>query len=415
MSRNVVHVTVDSLRSDHCGFLGYEGDTTPNLDGIAADGITFENAIAPGSNTPSSMPAIFTGEEIPGVEYGVARREAIRRHVARHQTIQERLSRRGYHTIAFTSNPFTSRYFGFDDGFDEFNDFLSSERTLTNRIVSRWMAGESVAGLRFGANMLGYGDLSTTWEDFYDELLESVAATDEPFYLWVFLLEPHWPYQPPPRFREAVSLLETYYYNWVRSKLSNATPSESGVEALRSLYDGTIRHVDEFVERVTSDLAAADPVWIFHSDHGEAFGEHGTYGHGEYLYEENIRVPLLLWNADGPTADRVRDPVSLCSLPDMIDDVSDGTESVDAWKYTRPWLTVDALEQSAVRGRQWKFLRERRQGTFYDLRTDPAEQSGCEDHALSDLCHRIIDTRSGQRAERKRVEHAITKLDRQSL
>lgn len=384
--------------------MGYEGDTTPTLDELAADGIVFENAIAPGPNTPSSMPSVFTGEHIFGIDRGIAMRDRIRKHVSRTPTIAERLSKRGYTTVGFTTNPFTSRHFGFDAGFDEFTDFLSTRNRLSNRIVSRWMKGEFIAGLRFGINMLGYGDLSTTWEEFYDDVVSTLRTVEEPFFLWIFLLEPHWPYYPPKRFRDDASLFEMYYHNWVRSKLSNSTPGESGTERLRSLYDGTIRHVDEFFERLATDLRSRDPVFVFHSDHGEAFGERGLYGHGQYLYEENIHVPLVIGNVDRATG--VEEPISIGQLPAMIMDIADGSSELEADSYTRPWVPAYAAGKEAIRGAGWKCISESDEREFYDLRTDPGEQNGSADERVIRALERVVTHHRSDKDERTRITQA---------
>jgi arylsulfatase len=406
--RSIVLVTVDSLRADHCSFMGYGRETTPALDALASEGLVFEHAVAPGPSTPESMPVIFTGNRVHDVT-GVASRDVIHQHLSRTRTIPERLAGRGYTTIGFTANPFTSRYFGFDRGFDRFEDFLSADRTLKNRIVSRWIEGESVAGLRFAINMIGRGDVSTTWGAFYDELLACVGAAPEPFFLWVFLLEPHWPYRPPKRYRTDASLPEMYYYNWLASNLSNATPSANAHDGLRSLYDGTIRHVDEFVGLLTRDLRERDPIVVVHADHGEAFGEHGSYGHGEHLYEENVHVPFVIGNVgdvdDVDNGHRIGEPISLRSLPSILESLADGEKAFRGHEheFTRSWVTAHAGESAAVRGRDWKLLRERDRSAFYDLRADPRETAPRADDRLAELCDRILRTERRDRSERARI------------
>ena len=143
MSQNIVLVTVDSLRADHCSFAGYDRETTPALDEMAADGLVFENAIAPGAITPESLPAIFTGRypATPSDDGGriATTRGQIRRHMQVCDTLPERLSRLGYTTGAFTPNPWTSRYFGFDQGFDRFEDFMDAD--ISSSIWERMLAG----------------------------------------------------------------------------------------------------------------------------------------------------------------------------------------------------------------------------------------------------------------------------------
>lgn len=110
--RNIVLVSIDSLRADHCGFMGYDRGTTPNLDRLANEGVVFVNAIAPGPATPQSMPAIFTGAHpyaaVDSEKFDT--RKNIKHHLNRSRTIPEQLTELGYTTAGFSPNPFTSRY-----------------------------------------------------------------------------------------------------------------------------------------------------------------------------------------------------------------------------------------------------------------------------------------------------------------
>ncbi len=372
---NIVLVTVDSLRADHCGFMGYEKDTTPNLDAMAEEGLVFENAIAPGPATPESMPAIFTGHPLSLHADGFTERQArIRSHVEQFQTIPEWFRRHGYTTVGYTPNPFMSRHFGFDLGFDHFEDFLDPDGSgIRSRIMSRWANDEFVAGLRLGVNMLGVGDISMTWENYYEELLERIDGISGPFFLWVFLLEPHWPYRPPRRYRET-STVDMYRLNWRRAPASSSSPNESDRDRLVSLYDGAIKHVDECVDRLCSDLSSFDPTVVFHADHGEAFGEHGTFGHSPQVYEENVHVPFLIWGAG--RSERVQEPVSLDRIPGILRRVSDDRRAVSGPR--RAWAKMSVRDTEAYRAESWKLIRDSEGCEFYDLGVDPAESEPVE-------------------------------------
>jgi arylsulfatase len=128
---NIVLVTIDSLRADYCGYIDDDSTATPTLDRLAEEGLAFETAIAPGPSTPESMPAVFTGEyPIDGDENTLAAwRDRIRRHMRTRDPLASRLSRAGYETAAFTPNPFTSRHFAFDQGFDRFQILSTSHTT----------------------------------------------------------------------------------------------------------------------------------------------------------------------------------------------------------------------------------------------------------------------------------------------
>jgi len=377
VSRNIVLVSIDSIRADHCGYSGYSRNTTPELDTLAQEGIIYTNAIAPGQATPASMPAIFTGTYQTNVEgcWGLEQREGVRAHLGAHSTIPERLKRQGYSTAGFTPNPYTSRYFGFSRGFDHFEDFLDRSSLLgrmRNRIVSRWVEGEFVAGLRFGLNMLGWGDISMSWESYYDRLLSRVQSMSEPFFLWVFLLEPHWPYRPSKEHRNGRSTWEMYNLNWKASPLSDTTPNADDETGINDLYNGAVREADRFLGRIREDLASYDPVYVIHGDHGEALGERGNWGHGS-LYDEVIRVPLVVANAgDEASVDR---PTSLRMLSRLIETIGQD-DSVDWESLGKPYvLSKTRRDAYAIRGRDWKFYERDGTASFFDLEADPGELS----------------------------------------
>jgi arylsulfatase len=271
------------------------------------------------------MPQTFTGHKLPVIDDTEDEAGCVRYH----STIAEQLSERGYETIGFTPNPFTSRQFGFDAGFDNFEDFLDYEDSLGDRLRSyakQQFRDGSIPGARFLLNMLGKGDITTSWRDYYDELLETVGEADEPFFLWVFLLEPHWPYLPSKYNRDGVSRLDLFQ-NWKRAHWNDKRPDNTTTEKLRQLYKQTIKDVNDFVGQLETDLAEHDPAFVFHSDHGEAFGEHGNWGHRSGLYSENVWVPFEVWNIDRSAT--VTEPVTLRSIPSILENIAEGdTDSI---------------------------------------------------------------------------------------
>jgi arylsulfatase len=285
-------------------------------------------------------------------------------------------------------------------GFDQFRDFLtdSDEFSVRQQVVSRWVGGDFVAGLRFGLNIIGRGDISIDWEDYYPWILEQVESVSEPFFLWVFLLEPHWPYRPPKRFRDGISLPQMYYHNWKQSNLSDSDPDDP--EVLLRLYDGTIRYVDEFIERITTDLREYDPALVFHADHGEAFGEHGEYGHSD-LYQENIHVPLLI--AGTPERGRVQEPVSLKRLPDMIDAIRRNA-SHELPDYGETHVLSGNTNNYAIRGSGWKYVNRDGQELIYDLDSDPNENNPVvAEGSASDICQKIAQSKRSNDCERRLI------------
>lgn len=387
---NIVLVSMDSLRADYCGFLGSDRKLTPTMDTLAKNGVSFENAVTPGPQTFSSMPALFTGrprqpddslESFPGDTYWERRLSAIQSHVNLYPTIAERLQRRGYTTAGVTPNPWTSKAAGFDTGFDYFVDHSSESGTKRPFSFISQIPGVDTEdrAVKLVLTMLTGSSFFSKWTDLFDEILSLKDTLSEPYFLWVFLLDTHYPFMISREDRTEQSLLGMYYSAYkseklMRGRVDSAKLSPGVKESLLRGYRDTIRASDTFLERFISETAD-DPVVIVHSDHGESFGEHGNYGHHHRdVYEENIHVPYLIYNA-GSTAD-VSDPISLSTLYQTIFDISrDGF--TDPHQYTEEYVVSrsECGTNSAVRGSRFKYIETAEKELLFDLHSDPIEQS----------------------------------------
>lgn len=326
--RNIVLLTFDSLRADHCSFMGYDRETTPTLDTMAEDGVVFENAIAPASRTNPSMAGALTGEPLV-VRDQVANPEHSRRHLARHGTIADQLSEKGYTTGAFCPNAYASRYYGFDKGFDHFEDFLFTS-SLYQRLFDKHMAGSNLlAMVRNLRNFVRRQEAFKTWDTYIDEIEDWVDRQDEPFFLWIFSLDTHFPYLTPRAYRQWSSLFDQYYYNWRCNQLINdfePNLSEGEINKIIDIYDDSIRFGDILLSELQERLSEFDPVYVIHGDHGEAFGEHGLYGHFyPSLYEENIDVPLVISGIDRSA--KIEKPTPLLDMTDILKQIANHTFS----------------------------------------------------------------------------------------
>lgn len=379
--RNVVLITSDSVRADHC-FTSFAGHrTTPTLDRFRANGVSFDNAIAPGPRTPSSIPAMLTGRPMPlspvaGRDHQFRRIEAA---ITRHPTVPERLSRLGYSTAAISANPYTTRHTGFDSIFDEFHDIGAYRKSrLQNRLPSA-TARTLVSLLRqYWYDMHWF----CRWPNRYDSIVEVIDGLEAPYFVWIFLLDTHNPYLPPRTDRVESTTLGMYRgllranqfqtssndQSTYRSDLSDGTE-----RSIRRAYRDAIRSVDRFVGTLWDDLRADDPLLVFNSDHGEAFNEHGTYGHQSALYEENLHVPFVVHNTD--TRARIDAPVSLRQVPDaIVEHVRTGRPFTDGGPATDHVCSHDETGAVAVRGRRWKYIHGGGGEELYDLGVDPGER-----------------------------------------
>ena len=419
--RNVVLVTIDSLRADHCGFISGCG-LTPALDSLAENGVAFTNAVAPGPSTSESMPAIFTGSyPVSRTDSDVAFDERIARirpHMRTRQTIAEQFASAGYQTAAFTPNPFTSRHFGFQQGFDYFEDFLDGSRHhLYDRLFSNRGTMPGYLPLRVFLNWVKQEEAFKPWTGFYDQVVKWTQATTEPYFLWIFLMDTHHPYIADKEHRSQ-SLWETYYANW---KLRNQgyEPPLGGKTHNRLLtaYEDTVSFVDSFLNRLTADLADDNPMYVVTSDHGESFGEHDTYEHhggalgnhgaqetNVYMHEENIHVPLVVGNVN--QSETIEQPVSVSSLKRLLS-VSNGGVDIST-AATEPYALSRTLNgrQVAVRGKSWKHVTVDEEPYIYDV---TAGETAINNNELDNICQSIISRhRKTQREREKLVKAAKT-------
>jgi len=426
-NRNLVLVTVDSLRADHCGFVetksGPDETLTPTIDRLADEGLDFQQAIAPGPRTPSSVPILFTGEFMTDDENWTmadwqGRQGRIGRHMARFTHLSERLQRRGYKTATFTANPWTTRESNFHLGFDDFNevsadsDDVSSQHLSDSTLFKLADAGfEAAPG--DPVDWASKKEWFAQWTGYADLVRERLADLSEPFFLWVFVLDSHQPYITPRRFREECAAWEMYYsiLRYWQGEVADEEIPPHAREMIAKTYRDAVRSVDAFVEALTSATDPFDPVTVFISDHGEALGEHGNFGHEQTLYEENLRVPMFVHNAGSSGA--VEEQLPLRTLPEMLPDLTTPT-AFEPNRYTRPFV-VSKTENNrtvSVRASRWKFVTDAQTSRLYDLHTDPEEDNDVhgEYPEVASTLAELIERHEATQEKKAAVEPATAEL-----
>ena len=348
--RDVVLVTVDSLRADHCGFMGYDRDVTPVLDDVAASGTVFEHAIAPAPETSGSVGSMLTGQygNPALVSDGVDYRERTRTHMAARWTLAERFRDRGYETAAFTANPWTSRYFGFEEGFDHFEDFM--DESLSSEFVREGRLGRGTVGTLYSlvTNWMQGQDMFMDWEVVADAFFSWLESVESPFFCWIFLVDVHMPYLPPAAYRSRSSLTTTMANASLYAGQMNVPGTSLAHGALIDAYDDTIRYTDAFVGDLVDALD--DAVLVVTADHGEGFGERGLYGHGPQIAESALHVPLVVHN--GP-AGRIERPFSLLRLPELLTTLADD-DPIESLAEPTVWAR-NYDPAIAIRGRNFRY------------------------------------------------------------
>lgn len=437
--RNIVVVTWDSVRADHVSCYGYEKETTPFLDRIASQGVKFENAIVGGVPTDKSVYGMTTSDFCP-IGSGVSP-EQWRVHMRKKDTIFEALSNKGYQTGVFTQQPSLSSAYGTTKGSNyEYTDFLSKGREKQSkfkRVISPLLKKFDIySEVAFMKNFIkgeaGYPSI----QNIYHDMIERAKRIEEPYFIWIFLVDTHYSYMPPREFTRSQlgmrkRLWIDYKYRKIMKSQSKKTPkaesivrnilylSENEQKLIIDNYDGAIRYVDSILKRLWNDLKDTDPVFIVNSDHGEAFGEHSLYGHPPEHYEYLIKVPLVIYNAS--VKGRIESPVSLlrfaptvCELgeienkfrnPSLFEDIS-----------YHPPIVENKLEDGlrvTVRDKEWKLITNPdREDELYNIREDPLEYENLieEEKDEEKELRRVVESHMKTRARKERLRERIQKL-----
>ncbi|MES1178869.1 MAG: sulfatase-like hydrolase/transferase [Myxococcales bacterium] len=258
--RDFLLISIDALRADHLGAYGYARPTTPNIDALAKDAVVFDHAYAPTPHTSYSVTSLMTGKYMrPLLLQGIAQDS---------DTWAGLLRTYGYRTAAFYP---PAVFFIDPDRFASFRDnFLGFEY--------RWV--EFAEGARRALQVTSY--------------LQGAPA-DKRLFTWVHLFSPHEPYENHEEFGFGERDLDR--------------------------YDSEVRYADETVGKLVALFRARRPnsVVILTADHGEEFGEHGGHYHGTSVYEEQVRVPLIISAPGALKARRVQEPVqSIDLLPTVL-------------------------------------------------------------------------------------------------
>ena len=298
---NVVIVVVDTLRADRVGANGNRQSFTPFLDELAGRGTTFANAYATSSWTCPSVASLLTSRYAP--QHRTVAFESVL--AADEVTLSEVLAQRGYVAGGFSANIRLAASYGYGQGFARWEAYLPPPTQLKvrgpelRRQALKWLDQRS-------------GDAST------------------PLVLYLQYMEPHAPYEPPEPYRSRLGR----HLGEVDSAAANKILLQSGyrgvglsslqVDALASLYDGEVAAVDTEIRVLLGELekrgVLRNAIVVVTSDHGEEFGEHGTYGHGATLYQAAIRIPLIIVAPDVPGGGVVAENVSLLDLaPTLLD------------------------------------------------------------------------------------------------
>ncbi len=258
---------VDTLRADHTGVYGYPRKTTPELDAFARDAVVFDAAVMHASWTKPSVASILTSR-LPGQHRAVQLRDRLD---PSNVTVAERLRARGWATGAAIAN---SVIYGaeseFDRGFEVFAGLHGDDDRRSKLVGADVVVDSALAFLRSRRGM--------------------------PAFLYVHTMDPHVPYEPPPPFDRMFEPFPTEGHPGHDPRTDYKEPLDR--ERMIAQYDGDIAFGDREFGRFLRGLKSAglydDALVVFLADHGEEFLDHGRWLHGRSLFDELIRVPLVV-------------------------------------------------------------------------------------------------------------------------
>lgn len=377
---NLIILVADGVRADRRPWAGKFPDLMPHLDRIAAHGLEFTQMRSAAPWTRASIASLFTGW-LPS-RHGAETEGDRDRLPASVPTLAAELQRHGYATAAFSANPHLDPVFGLSRGFSVVESRLQD-------------------GAELNRSLIGY-------------LKQHPYA---PFFLFGFYMDTHYPYKDREEYHDADDIkaptedVQRLGRGLDRARRGVAEPTKEEVARLQALYDENVRYTDARVGEVMESLNRLglnrNTIVIFLADHGEGFGEHGDFFHGWSLFDELLRMPLIVSGPGVPSGRRLDQPVSLRSLPALVlhwlhldDDRLADPEEAERILSGRP-ARQPVIAETRFRGSNlaailewpWKLILARDSGQveLYDLAQDPGE-------------HHNLAPKQGERVDRMRAE-----------
>ena len=370
-AKNVVVLVIDTLRADKLRpFNAKTRVKTPTIDQFASDGVVFELAQAPENWTKPSVASILTG--LHPLTHQQKTGDAALPSSA--ELLSEHLQAEGFATGGFIANGYVSDRFGFDQGWDDYTNYIREEK-------------------------------STEAKDVFEEAGNWIEAhKDGRFFAYIQTIDPHVPYDPPGKYLQMYD--PSQYTGQIKPRMTGdllekakRNPPQVVFDAsdkrrLKALHDGEITKHDHFfgafLERLSALGLADDTLVVVTSDHGEEFDDHGSWGHGHSVYQELLHVPLMFRLPNRlPAGTAVGDAVSTLDISATVTDLlgvpamthNEGHALVGLMlgeAPSRPSVAFSDFQDDrrVITTRRWKLiLRGNLTSTMFDLLSDPMEKA----------------------------------------
>jgi len=428
MKMNILLITIDSLRADFakcCINEAKNNNDMPNLSNFAQQSIIFKNAFSNAPYTGASLATLFTSK-YPGMV--ISPNNTLLKNSL---TIADILQTNRYVTLGIHSNPFLSTNFKFDKGFSYFEDNLlpwnkdaipKRYQIMANKIVRLFRKQPYLPAMVINKKA------------FYH--LKNIA---HPFFLWIHYMDTHGPYQS----KKGFSYLNKYKAEilWRKAVKKPHQIAERELISLISAYKEEIKYVDYCLKEFFAALDRLDllqnTIIVICSDHGEAFCEHGTFSHPRQLYEELIKVPLIVKFPDIEKKIMISQPVALIDIvPTLLDYLGISLKEYsfvgnsllpliknENDKNFRQWVISDATPDKeyyniCIRTNEWKLiineLNEKKE--LYNLIKDPKEQLdliNSEQEIAKKLEKELLAHRKKMKAKIQNYEDEKPSIDRE--
>ena len=390
--KNLILISLDTVRRDRLSAYGYAKPTSPALRRIAEQGVRYERAVSVSPWTIPSHYTLFTGlyPNRHGVwDYQQALDEEI-------PTLAQLLAADGMRTLGIVSTQAIKSARSFGRGFERFR-YLSEWRTDANGRRFIYNPGTEVT------------DLGLFWLD---------EIGDAPFFLFLHYYDAHSDYSPKPRFREAfvepyAGALQGRTAELLQVRKGALRLEAADIAFLSQLYDAELRQLDDEIGRVARYMEKhgldENTLLVIVSDHGEEFMEHGKILHGTSYYDETIAIPLILRGPGLPRGLRVEALTSLIDLPPTIlgllgREVPPSMQGIDLsadWisgrsRARRPFVFAEADWKNEVpalyrmvRDERYKLIFNTRDESaeLYDMAADPAEARDVSEELPQQTAH----------------------------
>lgn len=398
---NVLVICIDSLRADHLGCYGYTRDTSPCIDTVAKDGIRFTSAISQAPWTKPSVASLFTSlyMSVHNVWYGYkdTKDYAVSCRLSGDiVTLAEILKIHGYETAAFGQKLHLRKEFGFKQGFDLLKMGLGKSANINTSV--------------------------TTWLQ---------KRQPDKFFVYLHYDDAHFPYNPSDKFKiydVSQSKANVTGENFKSIRTGEMKLSQEDIDHIIASYDGEIKSVDEKIGLLLKQLDGMgygdNTLIIILADHGDEFMEHGGVAHGHTLYEELIRIPLIMKGPVLPKNVHIRGLAqSIDIAPTILDilDLQPGREMEGKslvpliFKGKKVHNAVYSERKSyqgefsrAVRTEKWKLIKDykTKQSLLFDLENDPGESRNVNEQypkILADLERQLSGWLDRENAKAKKT------------